>query len=76
MAVGQRLARTWLFSQEMDPTRDPYDPHSPLYIFNGVLSGTFAPTAADLPGGRSPLTGIWGEANMGGHWGAESRLPG
>ena len=67
----------WLFSQEMDPTRDPYDPHSPLYIFNGVLSGTFAPTGCRSSWcGRSPLTGIWGEANMGGHWGAELRFAG
>lgn len=67
----------WLFSQEMDPTADPYDPASPLYIFNGVLSGTFAPTGCRSSWcGRSPLTGIWGESNMGGHWGAELRFAG
>jgi aldehyde:ferredoxin oxidoreductase len=53
------------------------DPASPLLIFNGLLSGTFAPTGCRSAWcARSPLTGIWGESNMGGHWGAELRFAG
>lgn len=67
----------WLFEQEMDPACEPDDPASPLYIFGGLLSGTFAPTGCRSAWcGRSPLTGIWGESNMGGHWGAELRFAG
>ena len=66
-----------LFYDEMDPALDPLDPASPLLIFNGVLAGTFAPTGCRSSWcGRSPLTGIWNEANLGGHWGAELRFAG
>jgi aldehyde:ferredoxin oxidoreductase len=74
--LGSGLAAR-LFYDEMDPTLDPLDPKSPLLVFNGLLTGTFAPTACRSSWcGRSPLTGIWNEANMGGHWGAELRFAG
>ncbi len=67
----------WLYWHEMDPSIPPLDPRSKLYIFNGLLSGTFSPTGCRSSWcGRSPLTGIWGESNMGGHWGAELRFSG
>jgi aldehyde:ferredoxin oxidoreductase len=66
-----------LFYDEMDPAIDALDPRATLYIFNGLLSGTFAPTGCRSSFcGRSPLTGIWNEANLGGHWGAELRFAG
>ena len=66
-----------LFHDEMDPDRAWDDPASPLMVFNGLLSGTFAPTGCRSSWcARSPLTGIWGESNMGGHWGAELRFAG
>jgi len=66
-----------LYHDEMDPNLDPLDPGSPLLIFNGVLTGTFAPTGCRTSFcGRSPLTGIWNEANLGGYWGAELRFAG
>ncbi len=67
----------WLYYQEMDPAVEPFDPRSPLYIFNGVLTGTFATTASRTSfAARSPLTGIWGESNIGGDWGAMLRASG
>ncbi len=66
-----------LFSAELDPAIGPLDPRATIYIFNGLLSGTFAPTGCRSSFcGRSPLTGIWNEANLGGHWGAELRFAG
>ena len=66
-----------LFYDEMHPDLDPLDPASPLLIFNGVLTGTIAPTGCRTSFcGRSPLTGIWNEANLGSHWGAELRFAG
>lgn len=66
-----------LYYQEMDPNVQPLDPANPLYVFNGVLAGTFAPTGCRSSWcGRSPLTGIWNEANLGNYWGAELRFAG
>jgi aldehyde:ferredoxin oxidoreductase len=84
--VGENEVRQWLlgsgfaarlFYGMMDASLDPLDPRSPLLVFNGLLSGTFASTGCRSSWcGRSPLTGIWNEANMGGHWGAELRFAG
>jgi len=60
-----------------DPTVDALHPRNPLVIVPGLFAGT------TIPGGtrtsfvsRSPLTGIWGEATVGGTWGAEFRCTG
>jgi aldehyde:ferredoxin oxidoreductase len=74
--LGSGLAAK-IFYAEMDPGLDPLDPASPLLAFSGLLTGTFSPTGCRSSWcGRSPLTGIWNEANMGGHWGAELRFAG
>jgi len=74
--LGSGLA-AHLYSQVADVGTDPLAPESPLYIFNGLLTGSFAPTGCRTSiCGRSPLTGIWNEANMGGYWGAELRFAG
>jgi aldehyde:ferredoxin oxidoreductase len=66
-----------LYYDEMTPSVSPLDPASPLLVFNGVLAGTFAPTGCRSSFcGRSPLTGIWNEASVGSHWGAELRFSG
>ena len=84
--IVEEDARRWLLGsgiaahlvyEEMDPERDPLDPASPLMVFNGLLTGTFAPAAARTSWcGRSPLTGIWNESNIGGRWGAQLRFAG
>lgn len=67
----------WLFYETLNPALAWDDPASPLLIFNGLFSGAFAPTGCRSAWcARSPLTGIWGESNMGGHWGAELRFAG
>lgn len=74
--LGSGLAAK-IYYQEMDPGLDPLHPDSPLLAMNGLLTGTFSPTGCRSSWcGRSPLTGIWNEANMGGHWGAELRFAG
>jgi aldehyde:ferredoxin oxidoreductase len=85
-SISDEQVKTWLlgsgfaaklFYDEMDPSLDPLDPASPLLIFNGVLAGTFAPTGCRTSFcGKSPLTGIWNEANLGHYWGAELRFAG
>ena len=84
--IADETVRKWLlgsglaakiYYDEMDPALDPLDPASPLIVMNGVLSGTFAPTGCRSSWcGRSPLTGIWNEANLAHYWGAELRATG
>lgn len=76
--LGSGLAaKIYLDWIEKNGVVDPLDPRSPLIVLNGLLSGTFAPTGCRSSWcGRSPLTGIWNEANLGGHWGAELRFAG
>ncbi len=74
--LGSGLAAK-IYYEEMDPDLHPLNPSSPLLAFTGLLTGTFSPTGCRSTWcGRSPLTGIWDEANMGGHWGAELRFAG
>jgi len=74
--LGSGLA-AHLFHGALDPGLNPLDPASPLLVFNGLLTGTLAPAAARTSWcGRSPLSGIWCESNVGGHWGAELRFAG
>ncbi|MGD8968678.1 MAG: aldehyde ferredoxin oxidoreductase family protein [Anaerolineae bacterium] len=85
-SIAEEDVRTWLLGsgwaahllyQMLDPALDPLDRASPLLVFNGLLTGTFAPAAARSSWcARSPLTGIWNESNVGGHWGAEMRFAG
>ena len=70
--LGVRLLWDYLV-----PGRDPFDPKSPLLWMTGPLTGSGGPT----PGrfsicGRSPQTGLWGEANIGGFVGPELRFAG
>ncbi len=84
--IADEAVRKWLlgsglaakiYYDEMDPALDPLDPASPLIVMNGVLAGTFAPTGCRSSWcGRSPLTGIWNEANLAHYWGAELRVAG
>jgi aldehyde:ferredoxin oxidoreductase len=66
-----------LLYEELGPDTDPLGPENTLVFMTGPLVGTRAPSS-----GRhevcaiSPLTGIWGESNSGGFWGAELRFAG
>jgi aldehyde:ferredoxin oxidoreductase len=74
--LGSGLAAK-IFYDEMDAQLDALDPRAPLFFFNGLLTGTGATTANRVSVcGRSPLTGIWGEANAGGYWGPELNFAG
>jgi aldehyde:ferredoxin oxidoreductase len=56
---------------------DPLSPENPLLFMAGALAGTMAPNfGRHVVCARSPLTGIWGESNCGGTWGAELKLAG
>jgi aldehyde:ferredoxin oxidoreductase len=66
-----------LYAREMDPTVGALEAENSIYIFNGLTTGSILPTACRISFcGRSPLTGIWNESNLGGHFGAELRKAG
>lgn len=66
-----------LFIQETKPETGPLEPENPLLSFAGPFTGTSIPAASRHHiVSRSPLTGIFGEANVGGTWGVHLRKAG
>lgn len=56
---------------------EPLSPENPLIIMNGPLSGLNLPGVSRLEiCARSPLTGIWGESSMGGHFAPQLKRTG
>jgi aldehyde:ferredoxin oxidoreductase len=61
-----------IFIDEFDHRVDPLSPENPIIFMNGLLTGIAVPTAAKSSFvSKSPLTGIWNEATVGGHWGEQ-----
>lgn len=84
--VTESLARTWLggsgfaafeVPNRVPPSADPLGPENILGFFTGPLTGTPVPSSGrHSVAGKSPLTGIWGEASVGGNWGKALKLAG
>jgi aldehyde:ferredoxin oxidoreductase len=73
---GASLAARLLY-EHLIPELDPLSPEAPLIFLNGPLSGTSGPAVGRFViCARSPATGLWGESNCGGFWGAELRMAG
>lgn len=73
---GSGLACRYLYDL-IDAGTDPLGPENPLVFMTGPLVGTAAPACGRfVVCARSPLTGIWGEANAGGWWGPALRFAG
>ena len=63
--------------ERLEPGADPLGPGNVLGFLPGLLTGTGAPFSGRfMVVGRSPLTGGWGEANAGGHFGPALRATG
>jgi len=61
----------------VDSTTNPLGPDNPLVFATGPLVGTAAPDCGRYVAcARSPLTGIWGEANSGGIFGPKMKSAG
>jgi len=68
---GSGIAAKILYD-ELDVNTNATDPESPIAFMNGLLTGSFVPTACKMTVcARSPLTGIWCEATVGGYFPAE-----
>jgi aldehyde:ferredoxin oxidoreductase len=73
---GAGYAARYLYD-ELGPETDPLGPENTLMFMTGPLVGTRAPSCGrHAVCALSPLTGIWGESNSGGFWGAELRFSG
>jgi aldehyde:ferredoxin oxidoreductase len=73
---GSGLAARYLYDL-LDTNVDPLGPENPLFFLTGPLVGTSMTSAGRYSVcARSPLTGIWGEANSGGSFGPELRFAG
>ena len=73
---GSGLAARYLYDL-IDADTDPLGADNPLFFLTGPLVGTSMNSAGRYSVcARSPLTGIWGEANSGGFFGPELRYAG
>jgi aldehyde:ferredoxin oxidoreductase len=73
---GAGYAARYLYD-ELGPGTDPLGPENTLMFMTGPLVGTRAPSCGrHVVCALSPLTGIWGESNSGGFWGAELKFSG
>jgi aldehyde:ferredoxin oxidoreductase len=73
---GRALIAHYLLT-EMKPGIDALSPDNVLIFAMGVLTGTpLAGASRHAVGAKSPLTGGFGEAEVGGYWGAELKRAG
>jgi len=70
---GSGLAARYLYDM-LEANTAPLGPENPLFFLTGPLVGTSMSSAGRYSVcARSPLTGLWGEANSGGFFGPELR---
>ncbi|MBI4679160.1 MAG: aldehyde ferredoxin oxidoreductase family protein [Elusimicrobia bacterium] len=74
--LGSGLAAKILY-YDFPNDMDPLDETAPLLFISGLFTGGTLPGTSKLSVcAKSPLTGIWNEATVGGHWPAEFRKTG
>ena len=76
MYMGARGFNMIRMLEEIDPDCDPLGPENKLIFGVGPASGTNIPGQRFSASGKSPLTGILGDSNAGGHWGTELKYAG
>jgi len=75
--IGGTGLAAWLLWKEGPKDADPLAPEAHLLFMTGPLTGTAAASSGRHGiAGRSPLNGLWGEANVGGTWGTTLRKTG
>ena len=75
--LGGRGINARLLTEQVAAGTDPLGADNVLVFSCGLLTGTKAPVSARLHvGALSPLTGLLGSSNVGGHFGAELRAAG
>jgi aldehyde:ferredoxin oxidoreductase len=73
---GSGFASRFLY-EHLDHGVDPLSSGNILLFMTGPLTGTLAPcTGRHVVCGKSPLTNLWGESHVGGHFGAFLKFSG
>jgi len=68
---------TKILWDEVPPSTNPLDPENKLIVATGPLCGSPMPNSGRLEFiAKSPLTGIYGDSNAGGHFGPELKFAG
>lgn len=68
---------TKILWDEVPARIDPFSPENKLIFSTGPLTGTLWPSSGRFEViGKSPLTGIYGDCNSGGHWAPELKYAG
>jgi len=73
--LGGRGMNVKILFDNVEAGTDPLSPENVAVLGTGVLTGTLVGGRCDASA-LSPLTGILGDANAGGHWGAEFKFAG
>lgn len=74
---GSGLAAGLLETDQSPLDVDPLGPDNTLFVVAGLLTGTPVPTACKTSFcARSPLTRLWSESTVGGHFGARLKATG
>jgi aldehyde:ferredoxin oxidoreductase len=75
--IGGTGLAAYIFQQSSFHEIDPLGPENILIFATGPLTGTGIPTSGRFAvAAKSPLTGIWGEADSGGRFGAALKAAG
>ena len=75
--LGGMGAVAYHLLREVPAKSDPLSPENLLILAPGVISGApFSGSGRNAVGGKSPLTGGFGEADVGGYWAAELKHAG
>ena len=74
--AGGRGINVRLLYDEVKPGIDAFDPENRLIFGTGPLTGTMLPSGRINITSKSPLTGIYGESDVGGRWGTELKKAG
>lgn len=74
--IGARGFNMIRLLEEVDPNCDPLGPENKLILGVSPASGTNMPGQRFNASAKSPLTGILGDSNAGGHWGSELKYAG
>src|SRR5207253_10667876 len=74
---GGRSLIAYVLLRETEPGLEPLSPANPLIFAPGVLTGTpLSGASRHSVGAKSPASGGFGEAEVGGFWGAELKRAG
>jgi aldehyde:ferredoxin oxidoreductase len=75
--LGGRTMAAYFLARELPPRADPLGPENRLYFLTGPLTGTPLPgSGRNSVAALSPLTGRFGEGQVGGYFGAELKRAG